>query len=196
MDRENGETAQSRGGGLLLAEARVSIVKGQLQDVPYSSELTRRGGVGGGNWRGPLSPVGIAQSSRKGKEKGGGRGKRERKEGVLFAQLQPDHPAPSVLVTVGRGSEGLTAGPCLTPHTAPESPHGPHLDQPICLIIRMAHSMQKRLWPQGTKAAVTLLSKQVMQSRTVAGGESGTGRRPGKPSPAEVGSLWARRAWA
>lgn len=29
------------GGGRPLAEARVSIVKGQLQDVPYSSELTR-----------------------------------------------------------------------------------------------------------------------------------------------------------
>lgn len=61
--------------------------------------------------------------------------KREWKEGVLFAQLHPDHPAPSVLVTVGWGSKGLAAGPCLTPHTAPESPHGPHLDQPICLII-------------------------------------------------------------
>lgn len=32
---------KARGGGLPLAEARVSIVKGQLQDAPYSSELTR-----------------------------------------------------------------------------------------------------------------------------------------------------------
>ncbi len=30
-----------KAGGLPLAEARVSTVKGQLQDVPYSSELTR-----------------------------------------------------------------------------------------------------------------------------------------------------------
>lgn len=61
----------------------------------------------------PFSPVGIAQSSRKGEEekRGGGRGKREWKEGVLFAQLHPDHPAaPSVPVTVGWGSKGVRCG--------------------------------------------------------------------------------------
>jgi len=31
--------------------------------------------------------------------------------------------------------------------------------------IRLAHSMQKRLWPQGTSAAITSLSKQTEQSR-------------------------------
>ncbi|KYO21116.1 hypothetical protein Y1Q_0001412 [Alligator mississippiensis] len=31
--------------------------------------------------------------------------------------------------------------------------------------MRLAHSMQKRLWPQGTRAAMTSLSKQTEQSR-------------------------------
>ena len=31
--------------------------------------------------------------------------------------------------------------------------------------MRLAHSMQKRLWPQGTSAAMTSLSKHTEQSR-------------------------------
>lgn len=31
--------------------------------------------------------------------------------------------------------------------------------------MRLAHSMQKRLWPQGTSAAITSLSKHTEQSR-------------------------------
>lgn len=31
--------------------------------------------------------------------------------------------------------------------------------------IRLAHSIQKRLWPHGTRAAITSLSKQTEQSR-------------------------------
>lgn len=87
--------------------------------------------------RGPPSPQeGQLRGAEKERKKGGGRGRRElRGGGVLFAQLHPNHLSPSVLVTVGWGSRGLAAGPCLTPNAAPQSPHGPHLDQPICLII-------------------------------------------------------------
>lgn len=34
-----------------------------------------------------------------------------------------------------------------------------------CPQMRMAHSMQKRLWPHGTRAAITSLSKHTMHSR-------------------------------
>lgn len=76
-----------------------------------------------GQKRPPLPSRDSSEQQKKERKGGGGKGKREWKEGVLFAQLHPDHPAPSVLVTVGRGSKGLAAGPCLYPSHGSRVPH-------------------------------------------------------------------------
>ncbi|KAI9532152.1 hypothetical protein NQZ68_034357 [Dissostichus eleginoides] len=91
----NAQSEGGGGGGLPLAEARV---KGQLQDVPYSSVLQDPIHILGRDKRGPLLPSRDSSEQQKRRGKGGGRGKREWKEGVPFAQLHPDHPAPSVLI--------------------------------------------------------------------------------------------------
>lgn len=70
----------------------------------------------------PHSPVGIAQRNRK---EEGGRGKREwRGKGGKGGPTHPaaSRPAPSMDLTVGRGSKQLAAGPCLTPYTVYTAP--------------------------------------------------------------------------
>lgn len=54
--------------------------------------------------------------------------------------------------------------------------HSGSADWQIC----PAHSMQKRLWPQGTRAAVTSLSKHTKQSLLTPGA---TPTRPATPGP-------------
>lgn len=57
--------------------------------------------------------------------------------------------------------------------------HSGSADWQIC----PAHSMQNRLWPQGTRAAVTSLSKQTKQSLLIPGL---TPTRPATPGPPEL----------
>lgn len=52
--------------------------------------------------------------------------------------------------------------------------------------MRMAHSMQKRLWPQGTRAAITSLSKHTMHSREFLRARSELFESVGEPEVAEM----------
>lgn len=52
--------------------------------------------------------------------------------------------------------------------------------------MRMAHSMQKRLWPQGTRAAITSLSKHTMHSRELLRCPSELLESVGEPEAAET----------
>lgn len=52
--------------------------------------------------------------------------------------------------------------------------------------MRLAHSMQKRLWPQGTRAAITSLSKHTMHSRELLRCPSELLESVGEPEAAET----------
>lgn len=68
----------------------------------------------------PLPPLFLPSWVRKGEEKKGG-------------PVGPSCIQPPQCLEQGGGA--IRGSPRLPPQTAPESPHGPHLDQPICLII-------------------------------------------------------------
>lgn len=146
----------------------------------------------------PLPSRGSLEKQRwKGKREGGQGGGRDP---IRRGPLRSAAPklAPSLLEAVGWGGQQPVPAP---PHTAPGSPHSPHLDQPICLITNVSlqavseHSgayttagsrQYGPLWEAmhcGSAAVITTLNSSRLNSKQRRGKKATPMERPKEKDP-------------